>query len=393
VSQQLLERARSIAPAAVELRRTLHACPELGLELPRTKRALLEALEGLGLDIHEHRSTSGFAATLRGGRPGRTLLLRADMDALPLQEDADVAFRSRNPGAMHACGHDAHSAMLVGAARLLAEQRSELAGSVLFMFQPGEEGYFGARHMIEEGLLDGDGEVAAAFALHVEPRVPVGYVATRAGTLLAATDDFEIQIQGRGGHASMPHDAQDPIPVACELVTAAQSWITRNVPVFDPVVLTVAHIEAGTTWNVIPERAWLRGTLRSVSETSQTRARDGLRRLAEGIAAAHGMKAHVELRPGYPITVNDAGFLRSIAPHVRPLLRENGWIELPHPIMGAEDFSYVLQRVPGAMLFLGARVEGGPGEPCHSNRMQLNEDVIALGIAIHAAVTRAFLAA
>jgi amidohydrolase len=190
----------------------------------------------------------------------------------------------------------------------------------------------------------------------------------------------------------MPHDAQDPIPVACELVTAAQSWVTRNIHVFDPVVLTVAHIEAGTTWNVIPERARLRGTLRSVSDASQTRARDGLRRLAEGIAAAHGMKAHVELRPGYPMTVNDAGFLRSIAPHVKPLLRENGWIELPHPIMGGEDFSYVLQRVPGAMLFLGARVEDGPAEPCHSNRMQLNEDVIALGIAIHSAVARSFLA-
>jgi amidohydrolase len=289
----LAELARQVAPAAVKLRRTLHACPELGLELPETKKAVLAALAGLPLEIQEHRGTSGIVATLRGGRPGRTLLLRADMDALPLQEDSGIDFCSRTAGRMHACGHDAHTAMLVGAAQLLAGQRDALAGQVRFMFQPGEEGYFGALRMIEEGLLDGEPPVAGAFALHVEPRLPVGCVATRPGVLLASTDDFELVFRGRGGHASMPHDAQDPIPVACEFVTAAQTWISRRIHVFEPVVLTVAQIEAGTTTNVIPERAVLRGTLRSVSTDSRERAREGLRQLAEGIAAAHGLSAEL----------------------------------------------------------------------------------------------------
>jgi amidohydrolase len=391
VSAALLERARELAPALVQLRRRLHRCPELGLELPQTKKALLEALEGLPLEIAAHRGTSGFAATLRGARPGRTLLLRADMDALPLEEETGLDFRSQTPGAMHACGHDAHAAMLVGAARLLAAQREELAGQVRFMFQPGEEGYFGARHMIEEGVLDGDPPVQAAFALHIDPRIPVGFVATRPGALMASTDDFEIVLRGRGGHASMPHDADDPIPVACELVTAAQSWITRHIPAFDPVVLTVAHIQAGTTTNVIPERATLRGTLRAVSAGSRERAREGLRQLARGLAAAHGMSAAVELRSGYPGTFNDADFVRFAAQQLEPVLGAGRWIEMPNPIMGGEDFSYVLERVPGAMLFLGAGVAEGPREPCHSNRMQLNEDAIALGTALHAAMAFGFL--
>ena len=301
-----LECARGVAPVAVELRRRLHAAPELGLELPETKRAVLSALAGLPLEIDEHARSSGFVARLRGAQPGRALLLRADMDALPLDEDSDLAFRSRTRGAMHACGHDAHTAMLVGAARVLAAQREVLRGEVRFMFQAGEEGHFGARHMLEDGLLDAEPTLDAAFAIHIEPRLPVGWVATRAGALLASTDDFEIELRGRGGHASMPHDAADPIPVACELVTALQSWITRHIPAFEPVVLTVAHIDAGTTYNVIPERARLRGTLRSVSRRSRDRAREGVRQLAEGLAAAHSMQADVKWIEGYPITVNDA---------------------------------------------------------------------------------------
>ena len=385
-----LERARPEVEAAVELRRCLHAAPELGLELPNTKRAVLAALAELPLEIREHVRSSGFVATLRGGQPGRGLLLRADMDALPLEEDVDVAFRSRVRGAMHACGHDAHTAMLVGAARALAREREALRGEVHFMFQAGEEHHFGALRMLEDGLLDAP-VLEGAFAMHIEPRLPVGWVATRAGALLASTDDFEIALCGRGGHASMPHDAADPIPVACELVTAAQSWITRNIPAFDPVVLTVAQIDAGTTFNVIPERALLRGTLRSISLRSRERARDGLRQLAEGIAAAHGMKAEVALHDGYPATLNDAGFVEFLRATLKPWLGADRWIEMPHAVMGGEDFSYVLQRLPGAMLFLGARVPQGDAAPCHSNRMHLNEDALALGIAIHVAVARGFL--
>jgi amidohydrolase len=387
----VLERAREQVDLAIELRRRLHAAPELGLELPNTKRAVLGALAELPVEIREHAGSSGFVATLRGARPGRALLLRADMDALPLDEDVDVAFRSRVRGAMHACGHDAHTAMLVGAARALARERAELAGEVRFMFQAGEEGHFGALRMLEDGLLDAEPPLAGAFAMHIEPRLPVGWVATRAGPLMASTDDFEISLCGRGGHASMPHDAADPVPVACELVTATQSWITRNIPAFEPVVLTVAQIEAGTTYNVIPERATLRGTLRSVSPRSRQSAREGLGQLAEGIASAHGLRAELVLHEGYPVTVNDAGFVAFLRETLEPLLGPDRWIDMPHAVMGGEDFSYVLERMPGAMLFLGARVAQGDAAPCHSNRMHLNEDVLALGIAIHTAVARAFL--
>jgi amidohydrolase len=382
--------ARGVAEAAVALRRELHAAPELGLELPRTKRAVLAALADLPLTIREHAGSSGFVATLRGGAPGRVLLLRADMDALPLDETNELAFRSRTPGVMHACGHDAHTAMLAGAARALAAERETLRGEVRFMFQAGEEAGFGALRMLEDGVLDAAPALDGAFAIHIEPRLPVGCVASRAGALLASTDDFEIVLLGRGGHASMPHDAADPIPVACEIVTAAQSWITRNIPAFDPVVFTVAQIDAGTTFNVIPARATLRGTLRAVSSRSRVRAQEGLRQLIEGIATAHGMKAELTLRDGYPVTVNDADFVRLARSAIEPLL-EGRWIEMTTPVMGAEDFSYVLERVPGAMIFLGARVTDGDAAPCHSNLMQLNEDAIALGIASHVAIARAFL--
>jgi len=389
--QSLRRSSVAVTPAAVELRRQIHQRPEIGLELPETKRAVLAALEGLPLEIEQHRKTSGIVATLRGGRPGPTLLLRADMDALPLDETNELPFRSQIPGAMHACGHDAHTAMLVGAARVLCAERESLAGSVRFMFQPGEEGHFGARHMIEEGAL-GDPLPDAAFAIHVEPRLPVGWVATRGGALMASTDDFDIVVTGRGGHASMPHDAEDPVPVACELVLALQSWLTRHIHAFEPAVLTVSQINAGSATNVIPEQAVLRGTLRSVSPQSRERAREGLRQLAHGIPAAHGLTSKLDLREGYPVTLNDPGFVEFLGETLRPVLGDERWIEMPHPVMGAEDFSFVLERVPGAMVFLGARSPSGSGDACHSNRMQIDESAMELGISLHVAVARAYLA-
>jgi hippurate hydrolase len=387
----ILERARCSAARAVALRRRLHATPELGLELPETKRVVLESLGGLPVAIREFARSSGVLATLRGGSRDRSVLLRADMDALPLTETANVPFRSERPGVMHACGHDAHTAMLVHAAHLLAEDQAALRGDVHFMFQAGEEGHHGALRMIEEGLLE-IARPAAAFALHIEPRLPVGRVAARSGTMLASTDNFSITLRGRGGHASMPHDAADPIPVACELVTAMHTWVSRNISVFDPVVVTVGHISAGSTHNVIPETATLLGTIRAVSSGARERASAGIASLAAGIASAHGLAAEVETIPGYPETVNDALAVQTAQTQATALLGEDAWIEMPHPVMGAEDFAYVLARVPGTMVLLGARAEdGSPPEPCHSNRMRLNEDALPIGAALHVAFARAVL--
>src|SRR3954470_6302537 len=251
----LLAAARADADRTVDLRRRLHRQPEVGLHLPKTQAAVLEAFADLPIEVSTATSTSSVVGVLRGGRPGPTYLLRGDMDALPLQEDTGLPFASEVPGAMHACGHDTHVAMLLGAARLLAERRDALAGQVVFMVQPGEEGYHGARFMLEEGLLDvvPEAPVSGAFALHISSSFASGTVNVRPGPMMAAADQWRMTVRGRGGHASQPHAAADPIPVPAESVLALQSMIPRRVDVFDPAVVTVAHIASGSTNNVIPD--------------------------------------------------------------------------------------------------------------------------------------------
>jgi hippurate hydrolase len=391
-SQKLISEARELLPAAVALRRRIHSNPELGLDLPQTSAAVLEALGDLDLEIERSEKTSGLVATLHGARPGPTILLRADMDALPLSEDSELDFASTIEGRMHACGHDAHTAMLASAARLLDRHRAALAGSVKLLFQPGEEGHFGAKFMLDEGVLDRSGAPDAIFALHISPQLPVGIVATRPGPVFAAADVWSVQLKGRGGHASMPHDTLDPVPVACEIVQALQTLVTRRIDAFDPVVLTVTKIEAGTTTNVIPETANLLGTLRSTSENSRSIAQEGIRRIATGVAEAHQLEASVHVIPGYPVTVNDAGFAGFVQQVTTDLLGDGSFLEMPAPIMGAEDFSFLLQRWPGAMAFLGVRPEDSvQPAPCHSNRMVMNEEGMTPGIALYAAVALRYL--
>jgi hippurate hydrolase len=378
--------------AAIALRRAIHTEPELGLDLPKTTAKVRAALAGLPLEIREGPSTTGLVAILRGPANGRTVLLRGDMDALPLTEDTGLDFSSQTGGAMHACGHDTHVAMLAGAARALCERRDRLAGTVMFMFQPGEEGWQGARFMLEDGLIDPIPEVA--FALHISPNMPTGAFAGRAGPLLAASDVIRIKVTGAGGHASMPHDAHDPIPVLCEIVTALQTMVTRRISVFEPAVITIAHIQAGTTNNIIPEDGRLLGTLRTFSERTRALAHEGIRRVAEGVAAAHDMKVQVDIDHGYPVTINDGRITDLASRTARALFGDDAWVTMNHPLMGAEDFSYILQKAPGAMVFLGACPEGGDYRSCcalHSNRMVLNEDVMARGIAMHCAMAEAAL--
>ena len=388
---EILAEAKTMLEETTQLRRRIHRHPELGLTLPRTQAAVLEVLDGLGLDVRTGQRTTSVVARLRGARPGPTILLRGDMDALPMPEDTGLPFASEVQGAMHACGHDAHTAMLAGAARLLARHRDVLAGSVLFMFQPGEEGFHGARVMIEEGLLDGPDAPTGAFAMHVTHRRPAGVISARPGPTAAAADSLHIVVRGKGGHASAPHDCLDPIPIACEIVQALQAMVTRRVSVFDPAVVTIAKIEAGTTRNVIPETATLLGTMRSVSESTRELLIEGARRVAEGIASAHGAEVTVDVTRGYPVTVNHDTFARFVLETGRELLGPEGAVLAQNPMMGAEDFSYVLQRIPGTMANLGTRPDSGPVYPNHSNRMMLNESALATGVAMHAAVALRFL--
>jgi amidohydrolase len=399
----LLDEARALYPDTLGLRRALHRSPEVGLRLPQTQQAVLGELAGLPLRVSTGSAVDSVVAVLDGARPGRTVLLRGDMDALPMPEDTGLEFASATPGVMHACGHDTHVAMLVGAARLLAARRDRIAGRVVFMFQPGEEGHFGAREMLAEGLLDVDGPGAAgaapvsgAFALHTTTQHRTGTINLRPGPLLASSNVLRMTVRGKGGHASAPHEALDPIPVACEVVQAIQTMVTRRFSVFDPVVVTVAQIVAGTTDNVIPEQARLLGTIRTLSDATRAAVHEQLTRLAEGIAAAHGCTAEVVIGDGYPTTVNDPGAAELLRSTAAELIGAESVSVMDAPVMGAEDWSYVLQRVPGAMAFLGACPPGRqPGEPPgnHSNKVVFDEDAMPVGVATYAGVALRHLAA
>jgi hippurate hydrolase len=387
----LAEGAARIRPDLVALRRELHTGPEIGLDLPRTQARILAALDGLPLEITLGKELSSVTAVLRGGRPGPNVLLRADMDALPVHETSGLPYASRVPGAMHACGHDLHVAGLVGAARLLAERRAELPGNVVLMFQPGEEGAGGAERMIAEGVLDAAGErVVGAYALHVGAALlPNGMVATRPGPAMAACDTLHVTLRGRGGHGSSPYAALDPVPAACEAVLALQSMVTRRFDTFDPVVLTVGMLHAGTASNVIPDDAVFAATIRSFSPQARDRVHEEALRVVRGVAAAHGLEADARIEPGYPVTVNDPLEAAFVAGTARRLLGEQRFVEMPTPIAGSEDFGVVGEIVPSAYLMLGACPPGRDPFAAaynHSPEAEFDDGVLDTGAALLAAL-------
>ena len=388
----LLDSAQDLAERIVSLRRAIHAEPEIGLQTPLTMAKVRAALLHLPLEWREGGATTGAVATLKGGKPGRRVLLRGDMDALPMPEETGLDFASTIPGRMHACGHDTHTAMLAGAAELLAARREELAGEVQFMFQPGEEGYHGARHMLDDGLIDPLPD--AAFALHIMPNARHGAVAGRAGPLMAAADEFDITIIGRGGHASMPHDTLDPVPGACAVVSALQAAVTRRFNAADAVVVTVTMLEAGTAHNVIPNQARLRGTMRTLSAANRKLVHELVEQTAHGVAAGYGLTAEITIRHGFPVTVCDARAVDLGQAVTGDLFGDAAWTPMAAPIMGAEDFSYLLEKVPGAMFFLGVAPEGDDWRSCcsiHSTRMVVDESVLPRGTALLAGCAIRFL--
>lgn len=388
----LLDSAREIADRIVSLRRAIHAEPELGLDTPLTLAKVKAALAHLPLEWREGGATTGAVATLRGAKPGRRVLLRGDMDALPMTEETGLDFASTIPGRMHACGHDTHTAMLAGAAELLCARRGDLAGEVQFMFQPGEEGFHGARHMLDDGLIDPLPE--AAFALHIMPNARHGAVAGRSGAMMASADEFDISIEGKGGHASMPHDTLDPVPGAAALVLALQAMVTRRFAVADAVVVTVTTMQCGTAHNVIPDRVRLAGTIRTLSKHHREKIHGLIEEVTHATAAAYGLKAEFNLRHGFPVTVNDGRAISVARAVTGELFGEGAWTEMAAPIMGAEDFSYLLEKVPGAMVFLGVAKEGDDWRSCcsiHSTRMMVDETALPRGAALLAGCAVRFL--
>jgi hippurate hydrolase len=395
----LLADAEAMSDDLIALRRRLHAIPEIGLDLPATQAEVLAALDGLGLEVSTGAALSSVTAVLRGGRRERqegdgaglapAVLLRGDMDALPVVEHSGVPYAPAADGPhaanMHACGHDLHVAGLVGAARLLAAHRDQVAGDVVFMFQPGEEGWDGAGHMIAEGVLDAAGpRVTAAYGLHVLSSIlPPGGVAARPGPLMSASAGLSVRVLGAGGHGSMPHRAKDPIAVAAEMVTALQTVVTRQFDVFDPIVVTVGMFHGGTRRNVIPDDAVFEATVRTFSPEASARAEAACTRVCRDIAAAHGLTAEVDFHHEYPVTVNDPGEFEFAADTVRDLFGDARFATMPHPMSGSEDFSRVLDAVPGAFLFVGA-VAGDPNTAPsnHSPLAAFDDSIVPAGAAL-----------
>jgi hippurate hydrolase len=381
-----LAEATEIQNDLAAIRRHIHQEPEIGLDLPKTQAKIIAALDGLGLEISTGKSLTSVTAVLRAGKSDKTVLLRADMDALPVSELADLPYKSQIDGAMHACGHDLHVAMLIGAAKLLVKNKAELNGDVVFMFQPGEEGFDGAGHMIKEGVLTASGRKAdTTYGIHVmSSSVPTGTFTTKGGTMMASSDELHVTVVGMGGHGSQPHTAKDPIPVAAEMISALQLMITRSFDAFDPVVITVGQFHAGTKANIIPDTAEFQATIRTFSADNRARIQIEAVRLCKSIAEGYGLKAEVSVVEQYPVTINNDSHAKFVGTVAAELFGDEGYMEMPHAIAGAEDYSRVLEAVPGSYIFLGASVDKDftKSEVNHSPRAMFDDSVLYRGTAL-----------
>jgi amidohydrolase len=367
--------ADSVARATA-IRREIHRHPELGFEEHNTQAIVERELDALGIE-HRRAAQTGVVGVVRGALPGHVSGLRADMDALPITEDSGEPCTSEIAGKMHACGHDSHTAMLLGAARVLQESRATLHGAVVLLFQPAEEGPGGAKPMLDEGALD-DPKVEAVTMLHVDSRLATGTIGITPGPVNAAADEFHLTIRGKGGHGAYPHKAVDVIPCAAATILALQNIAARETDPLAPIVVTVGTIEGGYRNNVIADRVTMTGTLRTHDSAVREAATAKLRRIVDGVAAAYGARAQLEMLLGYPAVVNDAALAESFTQY----MREHGLqVERPAPTMGGEDFAYFAQRVPGVLVRLGIYNEAvGSVHSGHSPQFRLDEGAIPTGI-------------
>lgn len=377
-----LSEAKRAEPEIIKTRRALHQRPELSYHEASTSKFIAEKLESMGIEVQRGVGGTGVLGTLRGSKKGRVVALRADMDGLPVQEMSDVNFRSKNGGVMHACGHDTHMAMLLGAARILSDNRKGLCGTVKFLFQPAEEhgGKGGALPMIEAGVMK-DPKVDFVFGLHISNNEKSGEIGVREGSIMAAPDTFKVKIIGKGGHGSAPHETIDPVYVAAHVILALQGVSSRMIDPVRPFVISVGAVHAGTKENIIPDEAMLEGTIRTLDERTRARAKKKVGGMAEGVCRSFGATAEVEFEEdAYPVTVNDPQTTREVVKLLKkiPGLR----VKYIEPVLGGEDFSRFLQKAPGTYYFLGTN---NPAKGCvypnHSSRFKVDEDVLKLGAA------------
>ncbi len=382
----VLPRALEIQGEISAIRRDIHAHPELAFEENRTSDVVAAKLQEWGLEVTRGLGKTGLVGTLRKGNSLKSIGLRADMDCLPMDETNDFAHRSTNPGRMHACGHDGHTAMLLGAAKMLSETRN-FEGAVHFIFQPAEEGGGGAKVMIEDGLFE-KFPCDAVFAIHNKPGLPLGHIVTKGGPLLAAADRWDIRIKGKGGHAAHPHTTLDPMVVGANIVMALQTIVSRNIDPIDSSVVTVGFFHAGSAYNVIPGEAHIGGTTRTTTPENRALIERRIDEICEGAAKMHGVKIEVEHKPGYPPTVNDVDQARFAADVATGVCGEHAVKDNTRPSMGAEDFSYMLEKVPGAMVWLG---NGGDSVSLHNSRYDFNDMAIPFGVSFFVRTVERFL--
>ncbi len=374
----------AVVPGVVGLRHEIHANPELGFEETQTARRVVDQLSALGnLDIQTGVAGTGVVAVLNGAKPGPCVGLRADMDALPLQEQSDASYASTVAGKMHACGHDGHTACLVGAVKVLSQVADALPGKVKFIFQPAEEGGGGGRLMCEQGVLDGP-KVDAVFAMHAWPAVDFGHVGVREGPFMASADFWDVTIHGRGGHAAYPHRAVDPIVAASHVVLALQTIVARETNPLDSVVVTVGRLTAGTTNNVIPQTAELKGTIRALSPAVRDAVVERFRQIVETTAAAFGTRAEIHFGRGYPVLHNEARSTALVCEAAEAVVGSSALATDVPPSMGAEDFAFYLERTPGALWRLGIGrgcIENRPG--LHQPHFDFPDEVVPLAVRMH----------
>ena len=385
----VLPRSLEIQGEIAAIRRDIHAHPELAYEESRTSDIVASKLTEWGLEVTRGLGKTGLVGTLRRGNSLKAIGLRADMDCLPMDELNDFAHRSQNAGRMHACGHDGHTAMLLGAAKVLSEKR-DFEGAVHFIFQPAEEGGGGGKAMIEDGLFE-KFPCDAVFAIHNKPGLPLGMIATKPGPLLAAADRWDLRISGKGGHAAHPHLSNDPLIVAANLVLALQTIVSRNMDPFAPSVVTVGFVKGGSAYNVIPTDAHVGGTTRTTTPEARKLIEARIREICDGAAGMYGVTIDVEYRYGYPPTINNAQRAAFAIEVAAGVCGPHGVRDNVQASMGAEDFSYMLEKVPGAMVWLGNGGENGNGAGLHNSRYDFNDMAIPFGVSFFVNTVERFL--
>jgi amidohydrolase len=390
LGNEIKEQIAGMRDWLVEIRRTIHSHPELGFEEVETSRLVSEWLERFGIEVKRGVAKTGVVGLLRGGAPGKTVAIRADMDALPMDEATGVPYASKIKGKMHACGHDAHVTILLGVARFFSSMRDKVKGNIKWIFQPGEEGFGGGKLMVEAGILE-DPKVDAIFAAHVFPFLRTGQVGITEGKAMASSDKFTLRVIGKGGHGAYPHVTHDPILAAGHIITQIQSIVSRNVNPLDSAVVSFGAVHGGRAYNVIPDDVELTGTVRSLNPEVREELKSRIEQITRGVVVSLGLDYHYEFEYGYPVLINDAWMSKLVVSTCSKAIGKDN-VEILQPSMGAEDFAYYLEKCPGAIFRLGVRNEKkGLIQPHHNTLFNIDEDVLPFGVEMFVRVIDEFL--